>query len=168
MKAAVIAAVLTIATLLAAGAELPKWEREPETYRGVPFGASIATARQKVTGLACHDDKDAGTICASIFDLTPQLKGVRDAWLFVDGKFTGAAMLFPVNADLDFTEVLIERYGRPTTPDYTTSTVWVWRGDHLIASCDLQERTFTLATPAFSDRMGRAMQQQKKDAASKF
>ena len=149
------------------GSGLPKRKKELTTHGACRSVPRFADARQKVPGLACQDDKDAGTLCVSTFNVSPHMKSERDAWSFVDcGKFVGAAVQFPVNADLDL------RKSSSNATDghavYSTTSAWVWRGEHSRPSVTCGIASSRLLLRAFSDYMATAPKSNRAEAASRF
>jgi hypothetical protein len=114
-----IAAVLLLCfSAAAAESTLPKWEKEPTTYRGVTFGASFETVQKTL--------KDAGQPVALFPKAGEKYPVLSSALKFddvilinyfyfdADGKLTHVGMTFNPK-DYDFVKsVFIEKYGEPT------------------------------------------------------
>jgi len=107
-----LAPLVVLCLLLAAPAIA--WN-EPETFRGVPWGASEATVRSQIPSAACTATKGAlfgERICSSSFTVGDvPTKGLL--W-FRSGGFVGVTFSFDPKRFVTIEAAFKERYGPPT------------------------------------------------------
>ena len=95
----------------------PAWAfNEPDSFRGIPFGASEATARASIR-MFCNDTtpphRVADRICgdeATIGDVS-----VKGYFFFTEDRFLSGALNFPSKSFASIEASFIERHGPPTT-----------------------------------------------------
>jgi hypothetical protein len=99
---------IILAVSLAAAAPALAWN-EPGEFRGVPFGASVEEAKQKVPTLVCVPLMGS---CREFFELGSTT--VYGFWTFRNGGFDQIDLTFPAGRYPDVKGVFIARFGDPT------------------------------------------------------
>jgi len=110
------------------------WEREPTSYRDIPFGASEAEAESKIgakskRGFDCRDDPRPGQpeqrFCFSVTEIWGSAMApirVDEALIFMSGKLVAVEMSVNSERYTDTRALLVEMYGEPFKKERSTVT----------------------------------------------
>ena len=96
----------------------PAWDREPRTFRNVPWGASEAeaTARMATSEWKCGEVNKPSLLvqraCAGHFDVG--LANVLTVFGFYDGKFVVATLTFESSNWTEVRDAFLEKFGPPS------------------------------------------------------
>lgn len=111
MKAAVIVFTLLLPLLSSPQQTQTQqvWDKEPNSFRDVPFGAAKQTAKETIKNMRCVVNE-----CDSVFILA---EGVRAEthWTFQEDKLEQVLMTFPSEHYNFIKEVFVKKYGPPST-----------------------------------------------------
>ena len=143
MKIAILASIiLLLGVINSSYADTAKWEKEPDNFRGVTFGATEADVIEIIPGLQCKDTKSGRSCYDPYYKIGETITGCL--LTFNEGKFNGVYIVFKTDDYNNIKSVFIDKYGEPMkSVDYDIKTragikqennKLLWHGDKLIVS----------------------------------
>jgi len=133
--------ILTAAANFALGENKP-WPKEPNIFRGVPFGASEAEALNKIPSMGnCRNNETLGRMCLDSGFKVGDVTFVKNTFVFYNDKLVSVYFNFK-SKDYDFIkDTFIKRYGEPknTVNDKIKTEggmkyeneILTWKGDNI-------------------------------------
>lgn len=134
-KLVIVAAVASLSLPLLAGIG---WEKEPTSYREVPFGASESEAQSKIGAKSkepffCEDGyfKPEHRVCFSRTEMSGIDRAtharlryfpVDEELIFTSGKLVAVVMSFDSGSYADMKSALVDMYGEPAKKESSTVT----------------------------------------------
>jgi len=150
----------------------PKWSNEPDSYRGLKFGASESEAKHIFQGVGrcvAAPKGQQATIgdraCVTQYELGEV--SVRGFLVFVDGKFVKSISTFDSRSFDKVRDIITERYG---PPHVTLGDKLGWTGKDVTISLGrgITQSVFALGLVSFEEATKEAEKAAKKKAAEKM
>jgi hypothetical protein len=147
------------------------WD-EPSDFRGVPWGASVETVKEKIPEMSCYES----VACSG--DLWVGTVKTYTRLLLRDGGLDAVIVAFPASDFATIKPIFIERYGQPTstsTPEFQTKAgtrfeneVLLWVGKKVHVSLRRYGDSLTFGTGRIHTKAGLdEVERQLKERAKK-
>jgi hypothetical protein len=137
-----VSIMLLLGVSISSYADTAKWENEPNSFRGVTFGATESDAIKIIPGLNCKDTKSGRSCYDPYYKIGETITGCL--LTFDGGMLSSVYIVFKSDDYNNIKSTFIDKYGKPMkSVNYDIKTragikkennKLIWYGDKLVVS----------------------------------